>query len=366
MKIVFISSYFPMSTGGAEYQSYLLAKCLSKYYEVPFVSIVESGHTIPTDKFKVYPIYKREILRKILNRYFILDYKLLTKLLMRINPDIIYQRVGFAYTGIAARYSKQYNKKMIWHISSDNDVRKFRFHINRNILTDYIDKKCLEYGIKKTDYIVCQTKYQKMLLKRNYGKKCDLFLPNFHPTPTTDINKKPPLKILWIANIKHLKQPEYFINLAENFAGQHSLQFIMIGKGGNNMYMKHLSRKISKLDNLNFLGEKPFDEVNKILSGAHILVNTSKYEGFPNTFIQAWMRRVPVVSLDVDPDGVLEKNKIGFHSGTFEQMVKDVQLLIENEKLREEIGARALQYAFENHTIEKNINKIISLIEQII
>ena len=33
------------------------------------------------------------------------------------------------------------------------------------------------------------------------------------------------------------------------------------------------------------------------------LVNTSDYEGFSNTFIQAWMRRVPIASLHVDPDG---------------------------------------------------------------
>jgi hypothetical protein len=41
-----------------------------------------------------------------------------------------------------------------------------------------------------------------------------------------------------------------------------------------------------------------------------VFINTSKYEGFPNTFLQAWRRGIPVIS-SVDPDDVIQSKKLG-------------------------------------------------------
>ena len=53
------------------------------------------------------------------------------------------------------------------------------------------------------------------------------------------------------------------------------------------------------------------EDVNKLLERSHLLVNTSKWEGFSNTFIQAWMRSVPVMTLGVNPDGLLDNSYLG-------------------------------------------------------
>ena len=121
------------------------------------------------------------------------------------------------------------------------------------------------------------------------------------------------------------------------------LQCIMIGapfpKSGQQSRIK---RDIESVRNLTYLGALPFEEVNAILDQAHIFVNTSYCEGFPNTFIQAWMRKVPVVSLQWDPDNVIRRQRIGFVAGTFEKMVEQVLSLANNRQIRERMGGTCL------------------------
>ena len=78
--------------------------------------------------------------------------------------------------------------------------------------------------------------------------------------------------------------------------------------------------------NLNFLGEQSLAQVNERLWACRLVVNTSQTEGFPNTFIQAWARFVPVVSLKVDPDGVIARHQLGFCSGDFSRMVSHARI----------------------------------------
>jgi len=296
------------------------------------------------------------------NSYF-LDSLNIYNTLKIINPDFIYQRVSCAYTGIAAYYANKYNKTMIWHISSDNDVKPWEFNLKKQIIFDYIDKKFTEYGIMNCSKIIGQTKYQNKLLKKYYSKKCEVIISNFHPLPAHEIQKKHPVKILWVSNIKSIKRPEIFVEVAKHFEQFRNVKFCMIGGKQNKKLTTQLEEEINKIKNLEYLGEKTLKEVNNLFCQAHIFINTSDSEGFPNTFIQAWMRRVPVVSLNVDPDNVLKNHEIGFHSGSLEQLFKDTKRLIEDEELRETMGKRAQEYAFKHHSLA-NIENIVDLFDK--
>ena len=120
---------------------------------------------------------------------------------------------------------------------------------------------------------------------------------------------------------------------------------------------------MSALENLEYLGERSLEEVNEVLARAHIFVNTGTYKGFPNTFIQAWMRKVPVVSLNINPDNIIDRNRIGFFSKTYNRMAKDVARLIQDSKLQHDMGERTQTFAFDNFSI-RNAEKIIHMPEQ--
>lgn len=180
-------------------------------------------------------------------------------------------------------------------------------------------------------------------------------MPNFHPYPYEDVHKKCPVKIVWVANFKRWKQPEIFIKLSEDLIkkGINNIECIMIGAPSPaKKWQKQLKDSINRTRTLTYLGPKPIESVNKILAESHIFVNTSKAEGFANTFIQAWMRNVPVISLHCNPDGVFDKEEVGYYAGSYEKMLDCVIKLIEKPELLEAMGKKAKEYACRVHSVE--------------
>ena len=363
-KIVILSgNYFGQVSGGAEYQLFLLASHLKKVGHRVYYVFIDNKEPIKYDReFHLIPMRKRSLLRKILGRPFFLDVFKLSRWLKRISPEVIIVRGGSAYVGIAARYRVRKGGKLIWQIAHQEDIEPFRPKLKRSIFFDYVDKKFLEYGISSADYVLGQAGYQSDLLDKHYHRPCDLIIPNFHPEPVEMMEKKEPIKIVWISNFKPFKRPELFVDLAFRFKERNGLRFIMIGRNSHVGSLKKFDGLIKRAENIDYKEELSIDEVNRILSGSHILVNTSRFEGFPNTFIQAWMREVPVVSLSVDPDDIIKNLRLGFHSGSFPQMVKDVRMLIDDAKLREEMGKRAREFALKTYSL-RNIDRVVKIIE---
>lgn len=345
--------------GGAQYQTMLFIRALvaTGNYEITYITKNVDADYKP-DHYKIVRIKNSW---NITRTGLFLDAVHLYKALARVRPDVIYQRVGSAYSGIAAYYARKNGSRFIWHISSDSNVIPFRFRTSRNILLQYVDKKLLEFGIKNADAIIAQTVEQAELLRRNYQCSPSAIVSNFHPLPTEEIWKTKPVEVMWIGNIKRLKQPEIFVRLAQELHHLSDVRFVIIGalQGSH----RRLRRAMETLPNLRYLGARTQTEVNEMLARAAVLVNTSLWEGFPNTFIQAWMRKVPVVSLNVNPNSVLADTRIGFCSGSFDRLCDDVAMLIEDESLRDRMGEEAQTYAFENHS-EKNIAKLIELIDK--
>lgn len=101
-----------------------------------------------------------------------------------------------------------------------------------------------------------------------------------------------------------------FVRLAELFPSE---KFVMIGGRptlGDGELFDEVKQKVLKIPNLEFLGFQPFHVTEKYFDRCKVFVNTSTIEGFPNTFLQAWSRGIPVISY-VDPDDVIQKNDLG-------------------------------------------------------
>jgi len=340
------------SMGGAEYQIdcllevmasnqsdiYYLAHHVAPEFEATGYRVVRVGSSASVERFGYW-----------------LDTAPLYRALRKIAPDVIYQRVACGYTGIAAHYARRSGARLVWHVSHDSDVMpRSALMEGRNPVKRLFEKCSIQYGIRHAHRIVVQSERQANLLKENFGRKADALIRNFHPQPREAIDKSQPLSIMWVANFKPWKRPEVFIRLAQRLSDVKDARFLMVGVldgAWGKAWQSDLSRSMRNTPNLDYLGPKSLASVNELLAQAHIFVNTSIEEGYPNTFIQAWLREVPVVSLMTNPDGILDREGIGIHAGSEEQLAQAVRMLLEDRVLRDHYGVRARQYATRSHSL---------------
>lgn len=350
--------------GGAEYQMQCLVDSLAQAgrYEVFYLA----RHTDPQGDEQRYRIVNVAGTASLFRFGYAMDALPLYRALKEINPDVIYQRVACGYTGISGLYARNHGTRMIWHVAHDTDVTPGERLDGRNPLRRFIEEQTLEYGIRRTTHIVTQTHQQAALLQKNYGRAADAVIANFHPEPTEPSDKSGPLRVLWVANLKPWKQPDAFIRLARALSDRQDVRFVMIGaasKGsGDRVWTDELLSAIKATPNIDYLGELSQAETNKQLSKSHLFVNTSLHEGFPNTFIQSWMREAPVVSLHVNPDAVLEREAVGFHAQTETNLAARIRELLDNPSLREQYAERARRYALRTHSL-RNTQQLMQLID---
>jgi glycosyltransferase involved in cell wall biosynthesis len=357
---IVLPDHWAANFGGAEYQAKVLIDALvaDGGFDITYLARNVSESYTPS----AYKIRRVRTCRKLTRYADFFDLPSLYTLLRNARPDVIYQTVGSAYTGATAFYARRAGARMVWQIASDVDVEPFEGGLSLNYPFRYIEKKLLEYGVRNATTIVAQTRKQDALLHRHYLRHADAVIPNFHPQPRELIDKREPVSVLWVANLKPLKRPELFVRLAQDLRAEgRDARFIMVGRGGNSDWHQAILKTISASLAVDYLGERTQEQVNELLAQASILVNTSEYEGFPNTFIQAWMRQVPVISMGVDPDGVMQRIGIGVVANTYEQMRDGVRRFVDDSELRIETGDRARDFAMENYS-ERNAQEIIRML----
>jgi glycosyltransferase involved in cell wall biosynthesis len=152
--------------------------------------------------------------------------------------------------------------------------------------------------------------------------------------------------------IRPEKQLEHFLDLAASLPG---LRFALVGGfdiNGSVDLRTSTEERLSNLRNVSFLGPQKAEDVIALLAHSKVLVNTSIAEGFPNSMLEAWSVGVPVVSLFIDPGGVIEREQIGLLSRTKCRLRDNVLALSLMRKRNEEAGRRGLAYVRREHSLE--------------
>jgi glycosyltransferase involved in cell wall biosynthesis len=119
------------------------------------------------------------------------------------------------------------------------------------------------------------------------------------------------------------------------------------------------------VQNLDFFGPADRKQLCGLYRTATALCCTSHYEGFPNTFIEAWSLGLPVVST-VDPDGVIKRFGLGAHVAVLDEFRERLQELAASPRQRGTIAKNARAYFLSHHQRDVAMERFESLFLELI
>jgi len=342
--------------GGAEVQLWLLAEAFAK-----------SG-------WETHYVTGAEVLQQTRNDVMIHHvepgYANMRSCLHQLGPDLIYQRGRKDYTGLMGRYSAETGTPFVFSASMDLDCLRYKetYRLKRSAglftflrrLPQFLRQDIATLkGMRSASRVLTQTEQQRDSMYKHLGIRSDV-IANMHHIPEPGcINKVDPPIVLWLASIKQWKRPELFLKLVDSLAGQ-PYRFVLAGRMVDAGPYPDLIRNYeSKYPNFEYLPNVDFEDSNRLIGEATVFVNTSlPYEGFPNTFIQAWLRRTPTVSMGFDPDNLIAQHGMGTVATNIEDLARQVQHIVSDRVARETMGAAAQKYAETAFGVENNFYKL--------
>ena len=120
------------------------------------------------------------------------------------------------------------------------------------------------------------------------------------------------------------------------------------------------------LPNLRYEGFVPYAQMAARFARARILVNTSTYEGFPNTFVLAWLHGAVVLSLGVDPDRRLSRDGLGIAAREPRDLAAALEALLADDGRASALAARARAHAERQHDMRSVASEYEAVFEAVL
>jgi glycosyltransferase involved in cell wall biosynthesis len=267
----------------------------------------------------------------------------LVSALSTADADIYYQSPAGVNTGFTAWFTKMTARCFIFRVASDSDCEKEhpRIRFMR-------DRMLFDFGLKRADLVAAQTVHQARMLLDNHGIEAPVINMMVEPPQRLGAPVEKDIDVLWLSNLRALKRPELALELARQLP---DVKFTLAGgpMPGGQTYYDDVAAAAARLPNVTMLGAVRYADTGALIDRAKIFLNTSSIEGFPNTFLQSWIRGVPVVSF-FDPDGLVSRLQLGRIATSLDDMREGLRGLIDVPVYRENIGRRARDYALREYT----------------
>lgn len=353
--------------GGAEVQQAHIARRLAaRGYRVSFVTL---DHGQPDgalyDGIRVFKAYAADAgVRGV--RFIHPRLTGLWAAMRRAEADVYYQRGIDLETGHVAAWCRRHGRRFIFAVAHDSNCR-YDLPTRRGLHERWLCR----YGLRRADVVISQTDHQREMLRTQFGRdsvlirSCAADPQDGHMAVEAPAAFAPP-RLLWVGRFSREKRLDLLLELAKRCPG---ISFAVVGKANaDSAYGRELTERAAALPNIELVGYVPNHRMAAQYASASALICTSSAEGFPNTFLEAWSRRLPVITT-VDPDGLVAAEGLGLvldetgGSVGLDTAARSLQQFVNDPAVRARCGAAARARFMAHHTIDRAADQYAEVIE---
>lgn len=332
--------------GGVEWQTSLLARWLNaRGHSVSFITWNEGGPAEENhDGIRLLTLCRQnEGLPGL--RFFHPKWTRLVQALGKADADVYYHNCGDCSTGQTALWCRRNQRAFVFCLASDADCNPLLPEMNKAW-----EKYLYRMGVHRAGVVIAQTHRQQKKLSDHFGVDSTV-IPMPCPSPEfvekTDCSRAMN-RVLWVGRVVRVKRPDRLLELAEKCP---DITFDLVGPFSDDDYSRAIHSKAVTIPNLVVHGRVAKDKMAEIYQRASLLCCTSDYEGFPNTFLEAWSHGLPIVST-FDPDSLIQDRRLGVVVNDIQHMAEAVIKLLGQAEQYREASANGRRYYLENHTLE--------------
>lgn len=352
------------STGGIQRQQSLMARWLAaRGYRVSMITWDEGQpDTLTIEGVRVIKLCRNDAGLPGL-RFFYPRWTSLLDALRRADADLYYHNSAEYVTGQIALWCRTSRRRFVYSVASDPACEG-----NLAVMATRRERLLYRYGLRRADRVIVQTRLQQRLLRSNFGiESVVLPMPCPGPSPAEDLPSIRRLadltRVLWVGRIAEMKRPQMVLDAA---CALPRLAFDIAGGPDRDVpYARAVLARARTLPNVTVHGRINREQLDQLYQHASVLCCTSSYEGFPNTFLEAWSHGLPVVS-SVDPDNLIAERGLGVVASDLSSLVTALQSITSSPDERSRLSRSCRSYYLGRHLPDSAMTQFERVFNQLI
>lgn len=276
--------------------------------------------------------------------------------LRKADARVYIQRSAAFDTGVIAAFARARGRRFIFSSSSSTDLGGSPTLPTRAGLVSF------RAGLRMAHEVVVQTEDQCRVASARLRRRPTL-IRSFCAPATRTVRARG--SFLWVGRLIGYKGPLEYVQLARDVPEARFLMATGHEQTADPELLAAVREASARLPNLQLLPSLPRDELLALYETAVAVVNTSSFEGFPNTFMEGWARGAPTLSLNVDPDRVITERRLGVVArGSSARLAQAARELWKVRDEASDVGERARRYVEATHDPRIVGNRWAELVER--